>query len=158
MKRFVAFAAAVSMLFVLTGCNSLSLWLTERDEQALEKLYQEISQTAQSAESFEITDESGNVLLTQEDLEHVEMMWQSNGDDTYPIVLLTFDRDGAEKFKNATADNMGRELKILLDDEEVFSAVVNAVIGDGQAVLSGEKIATQEQAMELAVRIESTME
>ena len=68
-----------------------------------------------------------------------------------PIVLLNFNREGAELFDRITAENVGEQLAIFLDGELRSSPRINERIPGGTAVISGGF--TPEEARELARNI-----
>lgn len=55
----------------------------------------------------------------------------------YPYVSIEFDREGAELFREATAQFLGRPIAIVLDDEIISEPVVEDVITDGRAMIRG---------------------
>jgi protein-export membrane protein SecD len=62
---------------------------------------------------------------------------QFNQNDGSPEVSLTFDSDGAEKFKELTARNVGQPIAIFLDGYPIQIATVSSEIPNGQAIISG---------------------
>ncbi len=54
-----------------------------------------------------------------------------------PIVILQFNDNGKELFKEITEQNKGNRIAIFLDDEVISAPVVNDVIRDGEAIISG---------------------
>ena len=54
-----------------------------------------------------------------------------------PVVLLNFNREGAELFEEITAANVGEQLAIFLDGEMLSAPRINERIGGGTAVISG---------------------
>ena len=54
-----------------------------------------------------------------------------------PIVAITFNPEGRELFAKITSDNKGEILAIFLDGQVISSPVINDVITDGKAVISG---------------------
>ncbi len=64
-----------------------------------------------------------------------------------PIVALTFNSEGKELFAKITGENKGKVLAIFLDGQVISSPVINDVITDGKAVISGNF--TGEQAKSL---------
>lgn len=55
-----------------------------------------------------------------------------------PVISLRFDREGAELFKEITERSINQPLAISLDDQIISAPIVNDVISDGQAVISGD--------------------
>lgn len=150
----------MAMVLSLTGCSLASQLPAYREIKENEQTKQDILENLEPAERFEITNEDGEVLLTQDDLERADAMWYSmnSEEEAIPIVQLTFNKDGAKKFADATTTYCGQELPILLDGEEIMRPEVNAPIVDGMAVISNGDLDTYEEAVELAARINSTME
>lgn len=54
-----------------------------------------------------------------------------------PVVLLQFNDEGREMFKNITESNLGKQVAIFLDGDIISAPVVNDVIRNGEAVISG---------------------
>lgn len=67
------------------------------------------------------------------------------------VVELTLTDDGATKFAVATAANLGKQIAIVYDGEIISAPTVNAVINNGQAIISGTF--TYEEADQLASTI-----
>ncbi|MFV0314328.1 MAG: preprotein translocase subunit SecD, partial [Anaerotignum sp.] len=87
-----------------------------------EDAIQEIGQTAQLA----FVDEAGNVLLTGDMVENAtkQVGATSNNAPSQPYVSLKFNEEGTEKFAQATQDNIGKTIKIVMDGEVISSPVV----------------------------------
>lgn len=66
-------------------------------------------------------------------------------------VSLEFNGEGAKIFKDLTEKNLGRRLAIYLDGQPLSAPVVQTVITDGSAVISGNF--TTKEAKELATRL-----
>ncbi len=159
MKRLLSLIVCTAMLLSLTGCNLAMQLQAYREIKENEQIKQDILADLEPAERFEITNEDGVVLLTQDDLEKAEYMWYSMNmeEEAIPIIKLTFNEDGAKKFATATTTYSGQELPILLDGEEIARPTVNDRITNGEVYISGDDI-TYEKAVELAARINSTIE
>lgn len=114
-----------------------------------EDAIQEIGQTAQLA----FVDESGTVLLTGDMVENAtkQVGATSNNAPSQPYVSLKFNEEGTEKFAQATQDNIGKTIKIVMDGEVISSPVVQSSITNGEAVISGQF--TGESAENLAALI-----
>ncbi|MCH7807461.1 MAG: protein translocase subunit SecD [Proteobacteria bacterium] len=65
-----------------------------------------------------------------------------------PLVRITFDRQGAVRFADATSKNVGKEFAIVLDNEIISAPVIREAIMGGQAQISGSF--TIESAKELS--------
>lgn len=67
------------------------------------------------------------------------------------VVSLEFNSEGAKKFEQITKDNIGKPVAISLDDQIVSSPIVQSVIADGNAQISGHFDATS--ARELTIQL-----
>jgi len=87
--------------------------------------------------------------ITGKDLKSAEIQFnQSLGGPSEPIVLLTFNAEGARTFADLTRENVGRYFGMFLDGAPISIPVINEPIPDGKAVISGNF--TPESAKELA--------
>ena len=68
-------------------------------------------------------------------------------------IQFTLTDQGRELFADATAKNVGRNIKITLDGEVLVNATVQTAITDGTGVISGSY--TQEEALTTAAKIQS---
>ncbi len=99
---------------------------------------------------LEFKDEDGNTVLTGTDLKDArEQTTQTNQNE----VAIEFSDEGAEKFADLTAANVGRTISILLDGQELTAPRVNEAITGGKAVITGSR--TLEEAHNLAVLLRS---
>jgi preprotein translocase subunit SecD len=64
-----------------------------------------------------------------------------------PIIVLNFNAEGAEMFKNITSENVGEVLAIFLDGAPISTPVIQEAIPNGTATISGSF--TPEEAKEL---------
>lgn len=64
-----------------------------------------------------------------------------------PVVVLSFDNEGADLFEEITSTNIGEVLAIFLDDVPISQPVIQGAIPGGQAVITGDFQA--EEAREL---------
>lgn len=92
-------------------------------------------------------------LLTGSDVQNAQAYTDTtDSDSTTPYgVQLTFTDEGAEKFYNATSDNVGSYIYILFDGEVVSAPTVSSAISGGTAVING--IESYETAENLATYI-----
>lgn len=100
---------------------------------------------------LEFYDEQGKLLLTGKNLKDAQAAVNSqsgNGE-----VQLEFDKEGAKLFGKATAENVGKRIAIVIDDEVKSAPVVNAPIPNGRAVIEGDF--TAKEAQDLAVLLRS---
>ena len=99
-----------------------------------EQAVREIGATAR----LTFRDEAGNILLTG-----AEVSRATTGIDGGPagggrlVVNLEFNSLGAQQFADATRANIGRTIRIYMDEELVSNPVVNETILGGQAQISG---------------------
>lgn len=103
--------------------------------------------------ALEFQDESGNVVLEGSDIADAQgavSSDQTTGAKTY-VVTLTLTSEGTEKFATATEENLGKTIAIVYDNEVISAPVVNSVISNGKAEISGQT--SIEEAKELAAII-----
>ena len=114
-----------------------------------EEAIQQIGQTAQ----LSFMNGGGEVLLTGDMVADAKAEFgalDAHG-AAVPYVALEFSEEGAGRFAEATRENLGSILYIVMDGEVISSPVVQTEITDGQAVISGQF--TWESAEELAALI-----
>ena len=92
----------------------------------------------------------GDVLLTGGDL---KTAYFTRGQRNEPLVALEFSDEGKEKFAEATEKYLGKQIAIALDNELISAPTVQAVIKDGNAVITN--IPTAEEASALALLLRS---
>ena len=100
---------------------------------------------------LEFKDEEGNILLTGTDLKDAQAAM--NQQNNQSVVNLEFSDEGKEKFADATLNNVGRKISILLDGEVLTDPVVREPILGGRAEISGQR--DLEEAQRLAVLLRS---
>lgn len=71
--------------------------------------------------------------LTGSDLRLAQVQFDKN-----PVVALEFSPEGAKKFEELTDRNMGKPLAIFLDNQIITAPVVQNIISDGRAIISGD--------------------
>ncbi|MCQ2559827.1 MAG: protein translocase subunit SecD [Clostridia bacterium] len=101
---------------------------------------------------LEFKDEEGNVWLTGDDLKDAQAVLTSTTSDVAEI-QLRFSSEGAKKFADATEALLGKKLCIYLDGEQISDPTVQAVLSDGEAVITGRY--TLEEANNLAINLRS---
>lgn len=114
---------------------------------------EEAVKTIGATAQLSFTDEAGNVLLTGEDVSDASARVQTTNLGKEYVVLLTLTNDGSKKFEDATSNNIGKPLYIMLDDEVISAPIVNQTIYGDTCTISGNF--TQESAEELAAQIKS---
>ncbi len=75
------------------------------------------------------------------------------GNGNRPTVNLEFTDEGAKKFADVTARNVGKQIAITLDGEILTNPVVQEAITGGRAQITGER--TMEDANHLAILLRS---
>lgn len=68
------------------------------------------------------------------------------------VVTLEFNSEGAKLFEQATADNVGKQIAIILDGNVVSAPVVQERISGGSAQISGRFSATEAQRLAIMLR------
>jgi preprotein translocase subunit SecD len=81
-------------------------------------------------------DPTAKPVLTGTDLQKTDAVILSTGEN---VVTLEFKADGAKKFAQATKDNIGKPIYILLDKQVIQSPNVIEEIPDGKAQITGYK-------------------
>ncbi|MFP4200393.1 MAG: preprotein translocase subunit SecD, partial [Clostridia bacterium] len=103
---------------------------------------------------LEFTDEEGNVLITGAYLNRAQAMIQTDERGVRrPIVQLEFDAEGREIFADATREQVGNKMIIMLDDEEIQAPVVRSVISSGEPIIEGYE--SLEEAQRVSVLLNS---
>ncbi len=101
--------------------------------------------------TLQFADMNGNVLLSGEDVKTAKAgMTDNHGVKEY-IIELTFTESGAKKFEAATADNVGKPLYIIYNNDVISAPTVQQAIQGNQASITGI------QSYEEASRIASTI-
>ena len=70
-----------------------------------------------------------------------------------PVVALQFNSEGAKKFADITAANVGRRLAIVLDGKVQSAPNIKEAIPSGEAVISGRFSVEQAQDLALVLRV-----
>jgi len=99
---------------------------------------------------LEFIDEQGNIVVTGKDLKKADVGTRGTQE---AVVLLEFNAEGAKKFAEATANNVGKHILILLDKQTISAPVVNEAIPNGRAEISGYE--SVESAYRLAIQLNS---
>lgn len=108
----------------------------ENPQEAIEL----IGKTAQ----LQFIDSDGNEILTGKNVKGSEVVFHKTELGEKPVVSLEFDKEGAEKFKEATTRLSQREaieekiIYIVLDGQVISAPFVKDTITDGKAVIEGE--------------------
>ncbi|MBP7248650.1 MAG: protein translocase subunit SecD [Negativicutes bacterium] len=104
-----------------------------------------IGKTAQ----LEFRDPAEKVLLTGADLKNSSAALNTQ---SKAVVHLEFTDEGAKKFADATRKNLGKQIGIYLDGEELTKPTVQSVIEGGKAEITGQKDLKDAQNIALLLR------
>lgn len=82
--------------------------------------------------------EAGETIVSGKNLKNATFAYQavSDGGVREPVVQLEWDEEGKKLFADGTAANVGKTIKIFLDDVELMAPKVNEAIRDGNAVIT----------------------
>jgi protein-export membrane protein SecD len=78
--------------------------------------------------------------LTGQYLANAQLQFGSGGVGSIsnqPVIILNFTTEGAARFKKITGDNVGKVLGIFLDGQPISVPVIQEVIPNGQATITG---------------------
>ena len=103
-------------------------------------------------ESKYLDGETDLAILTGKDVDSAGVALNPENSSQY-VVSLNFNDEGAKKFAEATKNNVGNKISIIIDGETITSPKVENEITNGQAIITGDF--TYEQAYELAMSIQS---
>lgn len=126
------------------GENRIRVELPDIDDPA--RAMEVIGRTA----LLTFVDPEGEIVVTGANLTKAEYTYDEYN---HPAVGLEFDREGSEKFAEATGKWLEHPIAIILDDELVSAPVVNSVVNDGKAIIQGQF--TAEEARDLALILRS---
>jgi preprotein translocase subunit SecD len=101
---------------------------------------------------LEFWDENNKVLVTGKHLKDAQAR-MSQGEQGNAEVLIDFDKEGTRLFAEATAANVGKPIKIIIDGNIISAPTVNEPIPDGSARITGGF--TAKEAQDLAVLLRS---
>ena len=94
----------------------------------------EIGQTAKLV----FMNEEGQVVVDGSNvIDAKKMAYTDNANVQKIVVSLEFDEKGTKDFKNATEQNIGKRILIVLDNNIISAPTVNVAITDGKAVIEG---------------------
>ncbi|MCD8090268.1 MAG: protein translocase subunit SecD [Clostridiales bacterium] len=111
-----------------------------------------INEIGQTAHLY-FLDEEGNVVVDGANVKDAYKSTSSQNGVSQVVVALEFDSTGAAAFAEATQNNIGKQIYILLDDQIISAPTVNTAILDGSAIITGDF--TNEEAQKLANLIKS---
>ncbi len=91
----------------------------------------------------------------QVDVADARIQQSENGGKNENVVALTFDKAGAEAFKEATTEYLNKPIYIIYDGEIISAPNVESVISDGSAVINGQDTFKDAEALASNIRIGS---
>ena len=101
---------------------------------------------------LEFWDENNKVMVTGKHLKDAQAR-MSQGEQGTAEVLIYFDKEGSRLFAEATAANVGKPIKIVIDGNVISAPNVQEPITDGSARITGGF--TAKEAQDLAVLLRS---
>ena len=105
--------------------------------------------------SLIFVDESGNTILTGDQVASAKAAIQEkNGQKSY-VVSLTFTEEGAKTFADATAKNIGKRIGIIYDGSMVSYPTVNSAITGGECYIDGLQDYDEAENLAATIRIGS---
>lgn len=117
----------------------------------------EILQDLGTPGSLYFTDTNGNKVLEGTDIadaQGVATTDQTTGQREY-VVELTMTKDGATKFQEATAANVGKQISIVYDGNTISSPTVQQEISGGKAQIDGMSSLEEAKSLASYIRIGS---
>lgn len=85
-----------------------------------------------------IEDERGNIIITADDIQSINstIIQDETGRNQYAIQVI-FNPEGKQKFAEATAENIGKQMMVYVGDELITAPVVMDEITGGSVVIDG---------------------
>ena len=107
--------------------------------------------------SLQFMDTEGNVVLEGSDVADAQgVVGEDNTTKNKQyVVSLTLTKKGAEKFAEATKANLNKQIAIVYDNETLSAPVVQSVISDGNAQITGMSSIEEAKNLAAAIRIGS---
>jgi len=93
-----------------------------------------------------------NAVLTGDTLTNAEVHF-SQSQFNEPVVALRFNAEGAKKFAEVTAANVGKRLAIVLDGKVQSAPNIREAIPSGEAVITGRFSVAEAQDLALVLRV-----
>lgn len=106
----------------------------------LEFRMQNDAQSEVEGQEISVNDLFDVATITGEHLERATLQFGQSQQGTLanePMVVLTFNSEGAELFKKMTSENVGKIFGIFLDGQPISTPVIREAIPGGEAVISG---------------------
>lgn len=97
---------------------------------------QEVLNSVAKTGELKFVGPDGTTILTGKDVKEASAFIDTNSGNE-PTISLELNSDGAAKFAEATKKYLGQQIAIYMDDEMLTNPTVQAVISNGQAVITG---------------------
>jgi len=97
---------------------------------------QEVLNSVAKTGELKFVGPDNSVILTGKDIKKASAYIDTSGGNK-PTISLELNDDGAKKFATATKKFIGQEIAIYMDDEMLTNPTVEAIITNGQAVITG---------------------
>ncbi len=129
MKKIISICLCICFVFALSACRDLG------DTGSGEFRILELTENViPDDRDFSVVDKSGTVILENEDIEKVLVVFEKSK-DRYLELRLT--KEGAKNFKKA-ARKKDAELSIMLNGQKLASPVIPDEAEDNSAIVLGE--------------------
>lgn len=115
---------------------------TDADAVSLKDYYEDYTYPG----TWKVTDLTGRNLIASK-TEATFNNSSSNSLESEPVVSLTFDSVGKEKFAKLTKENLNKQIAIVLDNKIITAPTVSVEITDGKAVITGQKDIAEAQKL-----------
>ncbi|MBQ9550267.1 MAG: protein translocase subunit SecD [Lachnospiraceae bacterium] len=122
-------------------------WKSDETDYDPESAIAELGETA----LLTFKDPSGNIMVEGKNVTSAKAESRNDNGMTEYVVSLIFDSEGARLFQEATANLVGQQMGIYMDDTIISNPVVQSEISGGQAVITG--MDDYEEAKDLADKI-----
>lgn len=123
-------------------------WKNDEVDYNPEQAIKELGETARLTFRKGL-DVDGEIVIEGSDVKSAEAV--TNMETNRPEVALELTAEGAKKFATGTKEMLGKQISIWMDDVMISAPVVNNVISDGRASITGNS--SVEEVMELANKI-----
>ena len=125
MKKLFSLIFCIVLIFAFSACGKVK----ETDNEISTAMITTVNK-------FEIIDESETVWLTNSDIVDVTRCFDPFSG--YSITINTTEA-GKQKLNDATTANINKNMKILLNDEVIFSGAIMEPITEGAFIISALK-------------------
>nr|WP_295684898.1 protein translocase subunit SecF [uncultured Lachnoclostridium sp.] len=122
-------------------------WKSDEKDYNPEQAIQEIGEMAQ----LSFRDPQGNILIDGKHIINSTPNRISSNVEVRNVVELTFDKEGAKLFEEATGKLINKKMSIYMDEELISSPYVQSKISGGKAII--DHIKTFEEAKSLSEKI-----